>query len=358
MARDQPDSFMPLNIGLYLSDTTHLSAAEHGAYLLLLMAYWRNGGPLPDDDSELQAIAKLSQEQWSASRKRIRKFFFPIIVDGEPCLGQKRAELELAEARKRFADKSKAGKAGNSKRWGERVRSDITEPSQSVSQPASQIDRSAIAEPIANGSPYTSTTNLKDKPSLRSGVPPAAESAELPIGVSQAKPDEIQQAVEIYNAIAKPLGWPECKKTNDFRKSKLRTRLKDFGGIPGWRDAMTRASKSPFLRGEQRRSGSHENWRPDLDFFLQEQSFIHLIEGKFDPAGSAQSATHNTAANGHTMPALTDLPAWRKHFAKFAENAEAGIPFDFCWPPKWGPPDASKIPPELRGEFQRLQARN
>lgn len=52
---------MPLYIGDYLRDTTHLSAEEHGVYLLLIMTYWIKG-PLPDNDKFLSAIAKLPQD--------------------------------------------------------------------------------------------------------------------------------------------------------------------------------------------------------------------------------------------------------------------------------------------------------
>lgn len=37
---------MPLYIGDYLGDTVGLSLAEHGAYLLSMMAYWRKGESL------------------------------------------------------------------------------------------------------------------------------------------------------------------------------------------------------------------------------------------------------------------------------------------------------------------------
>lgn len=83
---------MPLYVGDYLADTAHFSTIEHGAYLLLIMHYWRNGG-LPNDDEALRQIARLSRHQW-------QKAFSKIFSKFEPGWKHKRIEAELAKCLK------------------------------------------------------------------------------------------------------------------------------------------------------------------------------------------------------------------------------------------------------------------
>jgi hypothetical protein len=59
-------AWMPLHIADYLADTGHLTATEHGAYLLLIMHYWQNGS-LPENQRMLARIGKLSKLQWDES---------------------------------------------------------------------------------------------------------------------------------------------------------------------------------------------------------------------------------------------------------------------------------------------------
>ena len=106
------DTWMPLDIGDYMADTMRLTTLQHGAYLLLLMDYWKSG-PLPDDDEQLSAICKMDAKSWKANSSVIRKFF----KANDGLLHQKRADKEREKTAKMSAERSAAGKAGADARW-------------------------------------------------------------------------------------------------------------------------------------------------------------------------------------------------------------------------------------------------
>lgn len=83
-------AWMPLHIENYLADTGHLTAAEHGAYMLLIMSYWRDGA-LPADERLIQRMSRLSKDEWAESRDIIAALF----QDG---WRHKRIDEELAKA--------------------------------------------------------------------------------------------------------------------------------------------------------------------------------------------------------------------------------------------------------------------
>ncbi|EDW9932878.1 DUF1376 domain-containing protein [Salmonella enterica] len=97
--------YMQLYIADYLADTMHLSAEEHGAYLLLMFNYWQTGRAIPK--SRLAKIARVSSERWGAVEESLREFF----IDNGTEWVHERIENDLAAVRDVLAKKSAAGKA-------------------------------------------------------------------------------------------------------------------------------------------------------------------------------------------------------------------------------------------------------
>ena len=97
--------YMQLYIADYLADTMHLSAEEHGAYLLLMFNYWQTGKPIPKN--RLAKIARLTNERWADVEPSLREFFCD---NGEEWVHLRIAE-DLASVREKLTKKSAAGKA-------------------------------------------------------------------------------------------------------------------------------------------------------------------------------------------------------------------------------------------------------
>src|ERR1700761_5568351 len=93
------DIWMPLYIGDYLADTSHLDAQRHGCYLLWMMHYWRKG-PLCGNLDDLVAIGKLRGLDASSIAQALLNEFF--ILDGDNKWHQKRIDVEII----RWRDKS------------------------------------------------------------------------------------------------------------------------------------------------------------------------------------------------------------------------------------------------------------
>jgi len=83
--------WMPLYIADYLQDTRHLTAQQHGAYLLLIMEYWTKGR-LPDDDASMRRIASLTRGQWHRQKGTLAALFL------QPGWRHERIDRELKKA--------------------------------------------------------------------------------------------------------------------------------------------------------------------------------------------------------------------------------------------------------------------
>jgi uncharacterized protein YdaU (DUF1376 family) len=165
--------WMKFYVGDYLRDTRGLSTLEHGAYLLLIMEYWSNGG-LPSDERKLARITGLSAEEWDEVRPTLVEFFY----DG---WRHKRIDHELSEAEK----KSNKAKAAAEKGWGDRRKAGVDADAM-----RSHSGRNADAmlpepEPELDNNQETDNRNIRPKPAK-------------PVRTSKSYPEDFEEFWKLY----------------------------------------------------------------------------------------------------------------------------------------------------------------
>jgi uncharacterized protein YdaU (DUF1376 family) len=107
------DHWMKFNIGDYLADTMHLSCMQHGIYLLLIMAYFKQGS-LPDEERVLARICTLSPALWRRHSPAVMAMFYR---DKVGKWRHKRIDAELIEIRRLTTLRAKSARGASKKRW-------------------------------------------------------------------------------------------------------------------------------------------------------------------------------------------------------------------------------------------------
>ena len=146
------DIWMPLYVADYLSATSRLTTEQHGAYLLLLMDYWKNGAP-PDNDAVLAQITRLTPDAWSNARSMLQGFFQ--VSAGHWV--QTRVESEMQKANHNKQSNSKRGKAGANARWNKK---DAPSMLQAMPEQCSADGTSPSPSPSSSSKPSTTKKTI------------------------------------------------------------------------------------------------------------------------------------------------------------------------------------------------------
>jgi len=258
------DIWMPLYVADYLSATSRLTTEQHGAYLLLLMDYWKNGPP-PDDDGVLAQITRLSPAAWSNARTMLQAFFQ--VQSGQ--WSHHRVDDELAKANHNKEVNSKRGKAGAAARYGKKDAPTMLQASLGDS-----------TSPSPSPSPL-STTNT-------SICPPEGE----PEGELSSFPGCNHQAViSLYHQHLPTLRKVEV--WNTARQGYLRQRWREVAADIGqsrpataeailewWEGFFQHINKSKFLTGKVN-SKDGRAFLADLEWIIKPSNFAKIVEGKY-----------------------------------------------------------------------------
>lgn len=282
--------FMQLYVADYLGDTRHLTTEQHGAYLLLLMTMWRNGGTLPNDPRKLARIAGVNARRWHILADDVMAFFD--VVGDEITQNRLKREHEKAVSKreKRIASGSLGGKAKalkNNELALANATANGTANGYHSSEPESESEKKESSNDDSSPSATTPDDDEDD------GFTPLADKVKPPPRRSRSGPTsaDVQAAFDAWNALAADLKLAEATVLNKTRISRIKARLAE-SGADGWAAALAKVRASRYLRGEARK------FRTDLDFLLQESSFIKIMEGKYDDRPDPQPRIDPRAGNG------------------------------------------------------------
>lgn len=198
-------AWMPIYWADYFGDTMHLTTEEHGAYLLLIGTYWRNGGPLPADDQYLSRATRAGR-RWGHIKKAVLPLFSIEASDSdfrasdnrltrasEKCvngfqLRHKRIDLEILRSSNRQHSAIANGRAGGLAK---------SKLSTTTSTPTEDITPNGVipAEPTAGDTDGRQARKPKRKTGIPADWRPSAGGTEFARshGFGAAETDRIAQ---------------------------------------------------------------------------------------------------------------------------------------------------------------------
>lgn len=101
-------AWMPMYWGDYFKHTLHFTNFQHACYLLLIGAYWCNGGPIPDDPEYLAQVCRTTLDKLSRFGKPVIAKF----TSKDGLLHHERIDLEILRSSNRQAAATANGRAG------------------------------------------------------------------------------------------------------------------------------------------------------------------------------------------------------------------------------------------------------
>jgi|GEM_PF-2650232 len=138
-----------------------------------------------------------------------------------------------------------------------------------MEEPQESACKHGATPPVNTGLHPPVNTGLHPEPPLEPPLEPTVVRGILP--------GEALAAYEAWNEMAARCEMPKAQKYSTKRQKDLRNRLKECGGIEGWKIALKKAESSKFLNGE-----SSRGFVGSLDFILKENNFTKLMEGNYD----------------------------------------------------------------------------
>jgi uncharacterized protein YdaU (DUF1376 family) len=238
--------YMPVWIDAYHADTRHLSTVQHGAYLLILMSMWRNGGKLKNDEKALARIAGLTLDKW----RRYGGDVMDLLAVEDGFVSQKRLLQELNKSRSNIEKKRTAGKAGG---LANSLKNKGSIPADAEADAVSVPEQTGEQKGKQTGSLYSLLSTPSKKPSV---------SVEEGASADEPLPWEVELVVKDAKPETKPEPKPVAVKDYAIDQGKVRLTYDDLErwqtlypsinvagevtGMAGWLNDKAREGKNWF----------------------------------------------------------------------------------------------------------------
>ena len=242
--------YIQLYVSDYLSDAAHLTAIQHGAYLLLIFNYWQKGHALNNSNERLANVARMSNAEWEENKAVIAEFFR---IDGDEW-HHDRIDSDLFAVAAKSTKASRAGKASANNRAAN-VQHATSERSTNVEQTLNHTDTDTEQKILSSSD--------DDLPAEPKPTAPAIPYDDILSAFHEALPM-----------------LPGVRLLNDGRKKKIKSRwheLAERQTLDYWRSFFAYAAKSDFLTG---RNGK---WTAcNFDWLLEPNNHLKVAEGNYE----------------------------------------------------------------------------
>jgi uncharacterized protein YdaU (DUF1376 family) len=249
------------HIGDYISGTMGMTPEQEGIYMRFLMRLYDRGKPFPDDDRFMVTVMGLSTVRvWKRFKDSLAAIGKIIIRNG--CLTNARFERERLtrsaelkkqadSARKRWANEREKKEAAQ--KFGQSLVSNLAETSAKLS--ANVLKKTNENNEISitpHMPPRDERLEKKEKERCPNGhLSPDEPTTPAPKTIKAS--EAAQMAFDLYNEMAKRNGLPQCRILNDARKRALVLRIKEAGGMDGFKRALANLEKSAYCLGQNDR---------------------------------------------------------------------------------------------------------
>lgn len=244
-------NYFELYPGDYLRDTGTLTLAEHGAFLLLMAAYYATEKPLPSDNPTLFRLVRAMTEDEQKAALKVADMYFPI-SDEDGLRHNVRADQEIPKARIRIEAARENGKRGG-------------RPPKPKENPPG-LDQVTQIKPNGKAPHAPRSNDLKDTPIVPTGDESEILSAyreHLPHcqGVSVLNPKRrrrIRDAIKLARSVCAAQGWP-------------------YEAARFWHAYFSECARDPWMRGEVK-NPNNPNWKQNLDVLIAEDRFAGVMD--------------------------------------------------------------------------------